>query len=151
MKKIDPEFRAYLQAQVAKGGQSGASAQSELLKFSEDQARDSNGEFASGAENSAYASAATEARSASDAASREVQGYGEGADHEHLAQAHADAANAHDIIGRLYTGSGKTESATAHFDAAGAHRDAAAAHLSGSEDSYDKTYAAADMTDALLN
>jgi hypothetical protein len=47
-KIIDPEFRAYLQAQIAKGGQIGASAQSELLKYSEDQARDDNGRFASG-------------------------------------------------------------------------------------------------------
>jgi len=48
MKKISPEYRAYLEAQVAKGGEVGASAASILIKYSPDQPRDDHGRFASG-------------------------------------------------------------------------------------------------------
>jgi len=45
---ITPEYRAYLEAQVMRGGERGASASLILMKYDPDQARDSNGEFASG-------------------------------------------------------------------------------------------------------
>ena len=48
MKKISPEYKAYLEVQVAKGGEVSASASSILAKYDEDQPRDENGRFAGG-------------------------------------------------------------------------------------------------------
>ena len=47
-KKITTEYRAYLEAQILRGGERGASASEELLKYSDDQERDDHGRFAGG-------------------------------------------------------------------------------------------------------
>jgi len=86
---MSDKLATYLRQAMTRGGYERTRAEEVLLKYSEDQERNSNGQFAANAE---AASAATDkAGSLSDAAFIK----GGSASHAEAAQAHADAAEAH--------------------------------------------------------
>jgi len=138
MKNVDKNYVEYLRMLVKSGGSRGASAQTELLKYSDDEERDDHGRFAGGSGGSSEARAAVQRASAA------------GTDHVAAAYAHGMAAKMHEELAKAApTPEARAmheDAATAHLQAASAHQDAEYARANGASDAKEYSNDAEDLT-----
>jgi hypothetical protein len=123
---IDPELKKHLERAVLRGGDEGTRASAVLLKYGDDQPRDSNGRFASGGGSGESATnAAQKASERAEAASAKADKSGSFKDQQAAARAHADATDAHVTASNAHYAAGDENYAAHHAAQAEGHAELA--------------------------
>ena len=123
MKKLESSYRAYLEAQVAKGGELAASASAILVKYAPDlvkeEERDDHGRWTSGGGESSLSGGSLPPEVAAAHAGIAKMGMSP-EDHQTMANYHAERAKQETAAGNYQEAKAHSEAAVAHANAVGA-------------------------------